>query len=181
MNFSKVVRVGSVPRGWGKRPDYPLDVFANIEYKDGRLSISGVVGPRSSGNCGGSAGQFIMMFKEYDNRGHTTLATIKLAPGWSRVTVRRFFDAWHRWHLNDMKAGSAAQEQYLKDSPMDPASYAYPKDHYTAACAHLAAAGLNPDADGYKYGHAWKREEVPADVIAFLQSLPETDKTPAWV
>lgn len=33
----------------------------------------------------------------------------------------------------------------------------------------------------YKYGHAWIREEVPAEVIEFLKSLPDTDKTPAWV
>lgn len=34
---------------------------------------------------------------------------------------------------------------------------------------------------GYKYGHAWKKEEVPADVIAWLEALPDTDITPAWV
>lgn len=33
----------------------------------------------------------------------------------------------------------------------------------------------------YKYGSEWKREELPADVVEFLQSLPDTDKTPAWV
>lgn len=34
---------------------------------------------------------------------------------------------------------------------------------------------------GHKYGSSWEREDVPDDVLAFLQSLPETDKTPAWV
>lgn len=34
---------------------------------------------------------------------------------------------------------------------------------------------------GYEYGSAWKREELPADVVAFLEALPDTDKTPAWV
>lgn len=34
---------------------------------------------------------------------------------------------------------------------------------------------------GYKYGTKWLREELPQDVIAFLQSLPDTDMRPAWV
>ena len=34
---------------------------------------------------------------------------------------------------------------------------------------------------GYKYGSAWLREEVPADVIEWLFSRPDTDTQPAWV
>lgn len=34
---------------------------------------------------------------------------------------------------------------------------------------------------GYKYGSAWLTREVPQDVISFLESLPESDKVPAWV
>jgi len=34
---------------------------------------------------------------------------------------------------------------------------------------------------GYKYGSAWLKEPLPDDVIQFLESLPETDKKPAWV
>lgn len=34
---------------------------------------------------------------------------------------------------------------------------------------------------GYKYGTKWNKRELPADVIEFLTSLPDTDKTPAWV
>jgi hypothetical protein len=33
----------------------------------------------------------------------------------------------------------------------------------------------------YKYGSTWLKESVPDDVIAFLESLPESTKTPAWV
>ena len=126
--IKKVVRVGTMPRGWGKKPDYPLNIFAKIAFRDGRLSISGAIDPRPSGNCGGSCGQFIISFKEYDHRGHASISTIKPAPGWNRAAVRMFFDIWDRWHLNDMKA-----------------------------------------------------EDVPADALHFLASLPDTDKTPAWV
>lgn len=34
---------------------------------------------------------------------------------------------------------------------------------------------------GPAYGSGWFKEEVPADVIEFLKSLPDTDKQPAWV
>lgn len=34
---------------------------------------------------------------------------------------------------------------------------------------------------GYKYGSAWLREEVPAEVVEFLRSLPESELVPAWV
>jgi len=34
---------------------------------------------------------------------------------------------------------------------------------------------------GYKYGSKWLREEVPAEVVDFLQSLPDSDVIPAWM
>lgn len=34
---------------------------------------------------------------------------------------------------------------------------------------------------GYKYGTAWKKEEVPQDVIEFLMNLPDAEIEPAWV
>lgn len=34
---------------------------------------------------------------------------------------------------------------------------------------------------GYKYGHEWKHEDIPDDVLKSLESLPETDKQPAWI
>ena len=33
---------------------------------------------------------------------------------------------------------------------------------------------------GYKYGTAWKREELPQEVVEFLKGLPDTDRQPAW-
>ena len=34
---------------------------------------------------------------------------------------------------------------------------------------------------GYKYGSAWKTEQIPEDVLQFLYNLPDTTKSPAWV
>lgn len=157
-DFTKTVRVGKGPDG---------DVFCSIKFADGRLSITGVEGPKANGNASGSCGQIV-----------DALAAVKeCAPGWTFGLAAKFARVWKRWHLNDMRAGSPAQEQFLRDHPV---VAVYPEDHYTKASAALAAAGLNPD-NGYKYGSAWLREEVPADVLQFLADLPATDKTPAWV
>lgn len=83
--------------------------------------------------------------------------------------VQRMAAIWRRWHLNDMKAGSAVQEEYLRTHPIPPAAYAYQSSHYAVASQVLADAGLNPDPDGYVYGTAWKCEALPADVLAEIE------------
>jgi hypothetical protein len=103
----------------------------------------------------------------------------EFAPGWDAESVRKLADLWKRWHLNDMRAGTQAQEKYLRENPV---SFTYPRSHYEVACEALAAAGLNPDAEtGYRYGTAWLREEVPAGVLEWLATRPDTDAQPAWV
>lgn len=91
--------------------------------------------------------------------------------------AQRMRAIWERWHLNDMRPGSQVQEDWLRANPIDPKEYAYPKSHYEVAGVKLAAVGLNPDPDGYKYGHAWKREEIPAEVIAQIESWSTSTTT----
>lgn len=169
-DFRKVVRLGTAKTHNSRA----YSIYCEIEFKDGSLSITGVEGPLTSGNALGSCGQI-------DTHLRNEQKLINLAPGWTRAKLQKFFEVWERWHLNDLKAGSPAQEEWLRANPIPEAEYRYPKSHYDVACEKLRAAGLNPDADGYSYGSAWKREEVPSDVIEFLRSLPNTDKQPAWV
>ena len=49
------------------------------------------------------------------------------------------------------------------------------KDH------ELGFIGRERPVCGYKYGTSWKVEEVPQDVIEWLNNLPETKVAPAWV
>lgn len=169
-DFTKVVRLGVQRPAWTKKG---FDTFCKIEFTEGRLSITGVEGPLPSGNARGSCGQIDMHLKAEH--------IVCFAPGWDRAKVAKFLKVWGRYHLNDMKAGSAVQEEYLRANPITAEETAYPKSHYEVACSRLAAAGLNPDPEGYKYGSAWNREEVPEEVLQFLASLPDTDKRPAWV
>jgi hypothetical protein len=154
-NFEKIIHIGLSSEG---------NVYCTIKFKDGKLSITGVIGPMSNGGFKGSCGQIVMGgwdIKQY-------------AEGWSALLDQQFQEVWKRWHLNDMKAGSAVQELFLRNNPVE-------KYDYSEVCKKLADAGLNPDPDGYRYGSAWKKEEVPEHVIEFLKSLPDTDTKPAWI
>ncbi len=107
LKFSKVVHPCDVPCGGADRK-FPL--FCKIEIKeDGQLSISGVIGPRPSGNAAGSCGQVDMHFghrnpadddarnkgswknpdgseHKYDNTIHPNV--LRFAPGWTRRQPR---------------------------------------------------------------------------------------------
>lgn len=168
-NFTRIVCPGTLDHA----------MFAKIEYTDGKLSISGAIGPKRNGDAYGSCGQFIMCFKEYDWRGHTTLADIAPNKNWTPELVKEFFDIWGRWHLNDMRAGSPDQEEFLRNNPINDAL-----DHYTKACKALADAGLNPDPNygNYKYGSQWLKEPVPDEILQKLMNLPTNlPYSPAWV
>ncbi len=149
----------------GKR--YP--VFVRVEWNGKALSLSGVEGPTSNGNCRGSCGQIRI----------TPNNTYQPSEGWTAESVARLWELWDRWHLNDMRAGSPAQETWLRANPV---TAVYPESHYEKASAALEAAGLNPDPEsGYKYGHAWIKEAIPESVLAELQAFPESTIVPAWV
>lgn len=90
--------------------------------------------------------------------------------------AQRMAEIWKRWHLNDLTAGSPAQELWLRENPIAPEDYRFPKSYYAVARERLAAVGLNPDPNfiykgkPYSYGHAWLKEELPAEIVAEIQS-----------
>jgi hypothetical protein len=162
--FTKTVRLGTIASYGGRH----ISIFCFVEYRDGRLSITGVEGPTASGNCIGGAGQIDMHLR-------SQIGDIRPAPAWDRSMLDRFFAVWKEHHLNDMKAGSPDQRAFLRDNGLEAAGY-------EGICEVLAEAGLNPDPnyqhDGqpYRYGSAWLREEVPQDVLDFLRNLPDADR-----
>jgi len=154
-----------------------MSVFCKVEYKGGRLSITGVEGPLPSGNALGGCGQIDM---------HLQPGELNLAPGWTMAMARKFLAVWKEWHLNDMHAGTPLQTAELKRHTFP----GHPANHYDWAKGVLKDAGLDPDMSlpggafppkGYSYGSAWLSVDVPEDVLAWLQALPVTDKQPAWV
>lgn len=169
--MQKTIRIGTL-RGFDKSLGIGrASLFCYIELTQGRLSITGVEGPKRNGGSVGSCGQVIM--SDWD--------VSEYAPGWSVDLCAKFRAAWNKWHLNDMRAGSPAQTAWV-EANVDEKAYDYAK-----VCAALTEAGLNPDPNylrngkPYAYGMAWLRVDVPQDVVDFLASLPDTDVQPAWV
>lgn len=220
--------------------------FAEIQYKDGKLSICGVIGPMRNGNCKGSCGQCT----EEIRKGRPV-------SGWTDEMLQKFCDIWDEWHLNDMRPYCEHQKQlgWNKLASTRVTLYHYhitsetsksKKEAETAALnalrngevfspsaeqvmyatipysvvSHEELSGetakyyepqkalyagdrgpteektlgwLKPEEHpdgilckpcpicGYKYGSAWKREDVPQDIIDWLFSLPDTEVQPAWV
>ena len=89
-NFRKVVNPCHCmvwnQRGMGQ---HLAQAFAEIEYKDGELTIHGVIGPRPSGNCDGSCGQCVDEIREGMPIGD-----------WTKEMLTKFCDIWDEWHLN---------------------------------------------------------------------------------
>lgn len=214
-----------------------MTVHVRIEFRDKRLSISGVIGAKSNGDSRGSSGQCVDEIR----RGEFT----EYAPGWDAATVARFCDAWDTWHLNNMRAGcehqranwntgaplqvvhygltteahamKRAAEKHVTDAAIAGAIVAPPltvaekfllgsdwfRDfpsmdvlslglHEIRKTETKTANWVNPsehpdgllckpcEVCGYKYGSAWLHEDVPADVIAFLDALPPASVACPW-
>jgi hypothetical protein len=89
--------------------------------------------------------------------------------------VQRIVAIWQKWHLNDMHAGSPKQEAFLETLNLPN------HNHYENAKAKLKDAGLDPDesylhnGQPYSYGSAWLSVELPAEVVAEIESWPGND------
>lgn len=169
--FKKILNPGTVEIS---RKPCPVFVVAEYTIKGGRgrLSMTGVEGPRHDGDAWGGCGQIVM---------HGTGLVEDVGPSWTRAMVARLAAIWGRWHLNDCQAGTPAQMAWIREHEgerdgRDGTGW------YHWATAGLSAAGLNPDmsAGGYLFGSAWLYEEVPAEVLAELRAFPDTTITPAW-
>jgi hypothetical protein len=145
---------------------YPVYVF--VQYKDGRLSLSGVIGPTKGGDAQQS-GQIDMSFAHRnpdDNMCHNPIQPSELAfqPGWTEDLWLDLLDVWKRWHINDMRAECGHQRAM---------GWQY-KDHHNPQTSEGEACPVC----GYRIGSAWLREEVPQAVLAMLASLPDADQLP---
>jgi hypothetical protein len=166
--MNKIMRVGTIDVNRGK----VANIYIKAQYKGGKLSISGVVGPLPSGNALGGAGQIEMEFahrnpSDDDKRyGNDLLraSDIRYAVGWDAEKWLDLLDIWKEWHLNDLKAGCEHQRE------MGWEKEGYDK-HPSEPCPVC----------GYEFGSAWNRVEVPEAVIQFIESLPDTDTIPAWI
>lgn len=129
-----------------------LKIDIEITFKDKRLSISGDIWEKQRGRWVNSGGG--QCYEELLNEFPLSAPLVEL---------------WQRWHLNDLNAGDAVQQSYLralKNTGWKYTSYDY-------ACEQFKSVGLLVH-DGYKYGSAWKFEKVPARVLNELKKMGES-------
>lgn len=136
----------------GQKPTHKIEVEFSLQ--GGRFSMSAGVWDRHPNG----------KWRE-DTFGQCLDTVLELLP--NDPTIKEMHEVWKRWHLNDMRAGSPAQEAWLRANPFP----GHPHEHYTWACEELKKAGLQPDPnfqrDGkpYSYGSAWLLETLPPDII----------------
>lgn len=143
--------------------------YVDVTMKpEGELSICG--------ECYGCSGQVIMSFKEFDYRGHWTLDSFHYQNEEHKHAIATLFKLWDQWHLNHMRAGSPAQEEFLNENP--PTNYA--ESDYTYRCKLLEQVDLQPDVNylyngkPYSYGSAWLKEEMPPTTYDLLKQTLQT-------
>lgn len=74
-------------------------------------------------------------------------------------------DLADRWHLNDLRPGTRAQQEYLAANPI-----ADRLDWYGSACKALELAGLLID-NGFRFGSKWLAEPMPPSVMRRIGRL----------
>lgn len=122
------------------------------------------------------------------NRIHTDI----ICGGQCLDTIRRYiknnpvfdtlYDAWTRYHLNGMHAGTPEQEAAIDEWKEAGNHY-----EYKAACEELKRRGLYTvtytgpaigrmyNNESYTYGHAWLIREIPGDVLLKLEHMIDTN------
>ena len=79
---------------------------------------------------------------------------------------KQVYQWWKAWHLNDMHAGTEKQESALIEHFGDE------NRDYTEQCEYLESIGLLED-NGYKYGTAWLKREIPAEIQEQMRTFIE--------
>lgn len=96
---------------------------------------------------------------------------------------RQIYDMWQKHHLNDMHAGTPAQEAALEQAVADGKLSGYGANNYEATCDYLRSIDLYEDKeylvvrDGepvpYKYGSGWLTQQIPEADLAVIKDMVE--------
>lgn len=159
-DFDKVVRIGEIHPEWAGSG---FSIFCKIEFKGGRLSISGVEGPLPNGDARGSCGQINM--HEW--------GIVKYAPGWDAEKVAKFREVWESWHLNDMTPGCEHQNGPTW-TPKDVKIYRFVMTNDTRSAKNEAKkAALNALEKGVTFTPTPEQSRLASLPYSLTSHLPE--------
>ena len=97
-SFDKILKLGTNKTHGGRF----YTVYSHVKISDGKLSITGVEGPLSSGNALGSCGQIELNIEN-------------LASDWTPEMLSTFRHVWNKYHLNNMNAACEHQQNTCMD------------------------------------------------------------------
>lgn len=95
-NFIKIINPTRSTDIWNKTP---FDNHIKIEHTNGELSMVGVMGAMSNGDCKGHAGQCINTICDLNNKYYNT----KLTNDLTENDLKKLVNIWNEYHLNNMK------------------------------------------------------------------------------
>lgn len=96
-------------------------------------------------------------------------------------TLNQLLEIWDKYHLNDIKAGTRLQTEFLEFAKTNPNLKWDNLNHYEFCLHILRQHQLMIDVESnpqrpYKYGSQWLFKSIPADVISFLTYLKSDSK-----
>lgn len=143
--MKKIIDFGKVAYGGNKKDN---KITIEIELRGDEKPVLSICGNIWNSNntdvlC---AGQCLDELQEY------------LIDNWKFTEIYRL---WKLYHLNDMHAGTEAQEKLLKK---------YNITDYKEACDLLKKHNLYED-NGYRYGSGWLYREIPSEDIAKIKEI----------
>lgn len=122
-----------------KFKDKDNNIFnVDVEIKEGQFSMSG--------DWGGSCGQCLDHINPKNEH------------------QKKLVDLWHKWHLNDMNAGTKEQEKAIQQAIKEKKLENY---DYAKVCKYLTGIGLYEVmyyGKPYKYGHGWLKRKLPSNI-----------------
>lgn len=127
---------------------YYVEVDVELTEQDGKLraSFSGSIGNWTAGQIQDEIQSNIDNFPD-------------------QKRVKRILELWTLYHLNDMHAGTPAQEAIIRAYSADwEKAKQQGVNSYDWACALLQRFKMLTVGD-YTYGHGWLYEPIPAEVI----------------
>lgn len=152
--MTKVISFGKIAYNSDKKEN---EVIIEIELSDDEqpvLSISGEVWNRRHDDSI-IAGQCLDELKEY------------FTDNWKFMEIYRL---WKLYHLNNLHAGTIAQEELLKKYCLKLHRGIY---DYKEACKILEENNLYND-NGYIYGTDWLYREIPDEDLVKIKEIIET-------
>lgn len=178
--------------------DDKVPVYAHIQFDGKVLSLTGAVNPlREDADACGQVQSYLLndvvCLKDLYNDDKSydlTEEFSKQAEFWDTNAVSELYRIWKIWNLNDLRPYCSCQRdlgwRIIGDKRVTITNSITDKEeqrllgHLTKEHHPAGLLGEPCPKCGYKYGSQWLKEEIPNDVIEWLDSLLEVDEVPKF-